>query len=94
MGARCSARNNQGWLSSGLLDSRMRYEPVVPMRPVTDKRSWLQTVALIIKNGTVHFPRTEYKELLGQIFNLGGELRDDLCDGHTTLLQGLMDQEL
>ena len=48
----------------------------------------------IIKNGTVHFPRTEYKELLGQIFNLGVKLRDDLCDGLTTLLQGLMDQEL
>jgi phage terminase large subunit-like protein len=55
------------------------------MRPVTDKRSRMQTVAPIIKNGTVLFPRTECKELLGQIFNLGFESRDDLCDGLTTL---------
>jgi phage terminase large subunit-like protein len=64
------------------------------MRPVTDKHSRMQTVAPIIKNGTVLFPRTECKELLGQIFNLGFESRDDLCDGLTTLPQGLMDQEL
>ena len=65
-----------------------------PMKPTTDKRSRLQTVAPLIKNGTVLFPRTGCEELLGQIFNLGVESHDDLCDGLTTLLQGLINQGL
>jgi hypothetical protein len=32
--------------------------------------------------------------LLGQIFNLGVESHDDLCDGLTTLLQGLVQHGL
>jgi hypothetical protein len=51
-------------------------------------------VAPHIKNGTVLFPRTDCEHLLGQIFNLGVESRDDLCDGLTTLLQGLVQQGL
>jgi phage terminase large subunit-like protein len=68
--------------------------PVVPMKPTTDKRSRLQTVAPLIKNGTVLFPRAGCEELLGQVFNLGVESHDDLCDGLTTLLQGFMNQGL
>jgi phage terminase large subunit-like protein len=68
--------------------------PVVPMRPTTDKRSGLQVVAPYIRNGTVLFPRTGCEELLGQIFNLGVESHDDLCDGLTILLQGLVQQGL
>jgi phage terminase large subunit-like protein len=68
--------------------------PVIPMRPTTDKRSRLQTVAPLIRNGTVLFPRTGCEELLGQVFNLGVESHDDLCDGLTTLLQGLVEQGL
>jgi phage terminase large subunit-like protein len=68
--------------------------PVVAMKPTTDKRSRLQVVAPYIKNGTVLFPRTGCEQLLGQIFNLGVESHDDLCDGLTTLLQGLVQQGL
>lgn len=68
--------------------------PVIPMRPTTDKRSRLQTVAPLIRNGTVLFPRTGCEELLGQVFNLGVESHDDLVDGLTTLLQGFMEQGL
>lgn len=68
--------------------------PVIPMRPMADKRSRLQTVAPLIKNSTVLFPRHGCEELLGQMFNLGVEKHDDLVDGLTTLLQGLMDQGL
>lgn len=32
--------------------------------------------------------RTGCYEPLEEIFDLGGELRDDMCDGLTTLLQG------
>jgi phage terminase large subunit-like protein len=68
--------------------------PVVPMKPTTDKRSRLQVVASYIKNGTVLFPRSGCEELLGQVFNLGVESHDDLCDGLTSLLQGLANQGL
>ncbi len=61
--------------------------PVVPMKPTTDKRSRLQVVAPYIKNGTVLFPRAGCEVLLGQMFNLGVESRDDLClDGDTRVL--------
>ncbi len=68
--------------------------PVVPMTPVKDKRSRLQVVAPYIKNGTVLFPRSGCEQLLGQVFNLGVESHDDLCDGLTYLLQGLANQGL
>ena len=68
--------------------------PVVPMTPVKDKRSRLQVVAPYIKNCTVLFPRSGCEQLLGQVFNLGVESHDDLCDGLTYLLQGLANQGL
>jgi predicted phage terminase large subunit-like protein len=74
-------------------DGRMML-PVVPVKPTTDKRSRLQVVAPYIKDGTVLFPRTGCEQLLGQIFNLGVESHDDLCDGLTTLLNGLVEQGL
>jgi len=43
---------------------------------------------------TVLFPRTGCEQLLGQVFNLGVESHDDLCDGLTTLLNGLVEQGL
>ena len=46
------------------------------------------------QNGTVLFPRSGCEQLLGQIFNLGVAAHDDLCDGLTTLLQGLVNQGL
>lgn len=66
--------------------------PVIPMKPTIDKRSRLQVVAPYIKNGTVLFPRSGCEQLLGQIFNFGVESHDDLMDGLTTLLQGLVNQ--
>jgi hypothetical protein len=83
-----------GYLKAAIQEMERALLPVVPMRPTTDKRSRLQTVAPLIKNGTVLFPRIGCEELLGQIFNLGVESHDDLCDGLTTLQQGLMDQGL
>jgi hypothetical protein len=57
----------------------------VPMKPQGDKRTRLQVVAHI-KNGTVLLPRTGFEDLLGQVFNLGIESHDDLCDGLSYLL--------
>lgn len=67
---------------------------VVPMKPTTDRRSRLQVVAPYIKNGTELFPRGGCEQLSGQVFNLGVESRDDLCDGLTTLVNGLVSQGL
>jgi phage terminase large subunit-like protein len=83
-----------GYQKAAVQEMERAMLPVVPMRPTTDKRSRLQVVAPYIKNGTVLFPRTGCEELLGQIFNLGVESHDDLCDGLTTLLQGLVSQGL
>jgi phage terminase large subunit-like protein len=68
--------------------------PVVPMKPQGDKRARLQVVAPYIKNGTVLFPRSGCEQLLGQIFNIGVESHDDLCDALVYLLQGLANQGL
>lgn len=68
--------------------------PMTPMRPTTDKQSGLRTVAPLIKNGTVLFPRNGCEEPLGQVFNLDVESHDDLCGGLTTLLLGLIQQGL
>lgn len=48
----------------------------------------LQVAAPYIKNGTVLFHRHGCEQLLAQVFNLGVEAHDDLCDRLTTLLNG------
>jgi phage terminase large subunit-like protein len=83
-----------GYQKAAIQEMERMMLPVVPIRPTTDKRSRLQVVAPYIKNGTVLFPRSGCEQLLGQIFNLGVESHDDLCDGLTTLLQGLVSQGL
>jgi hypothetical protein len=67
---------------------------VVAMRPVTDKRSRPQVVAPYIKSGAVRFLRIGAAQLLQQVFGLGVESHDDLCDGLTTPIQGLVDDGL
>jgi phage terminase large subunit-like protein len=83
-----------GYQKAAIQEMERAMLPVVPMKPTTDRRSRLQVVAPYIKNGTVLFPRSGCEQLLGQIFNLGVESHDDLCDGLTTLLQGLVQQGL
>src|ERR1017187_8083097 len=43
---------------------------------------------------TVLFPRTGCEQLLAQLFGFGVEAHDDLVDGFSYLLQGLVDQGL
>jgi hypothetical protein len=54
----------------------------------------VQVCAPHVKNGTVLFPRTGCEQLLAQIFNVGVESHDDLMDGLTTLIPGLVEQGL
>jgi predicted phage terminase large subunit-like protein len=83
-----------GYQKAAIQEMERSLLPVVPMKPTTDKRSRLQVVAPYIKNGTVLFPRSGCEQLLGQIFNLGVEAHDDLCDALVWLLQGLVQQGL
>ena len=83
-----------GYQKAALQEMERAMLPVVPMRPTTDKRSRLQVVAPYIKNGTVLFPRAGCEELLGQLFNLGVESHDDLCDALVWVIQGLVEQGL
>jgi predicted phage terminase large subunit-like protein len=68
--------------------------PVVAMKPQSDKRARLNVVAPYVKNGTVLFPRSGCEQLLAQLFGFGIEANDDLVDGFSYLLQGLVDQGL
>jgi predicted phage terminase large subunit-like protein len=55
-----------------------------------DKRIRLEVVAPYIRNGTVRFPRTGAEQLLQQIFGLGTEKHDDLCDAFVWLIWGMV----
>jgi predicted phage terminase large subunit-like protein len=72
----------QGLMSKGI--------SVYPMRPVTDKRARLETVAPFIKDGTVLFPETGCEELIGSVINFGIEQHDDDVDALVYLLMGLV----
>ena len=62
------------------------------MRPITDKKARLETVAPFIKSGDVLFPRFGCEELLEQLLGFGVEEHDDLVDALVYLLLGLMNK--
>jgi hypothetical protein len=68
--------------------------PVVLMKPVHDKRNRLQVVAPSSKTARCYSLEQAASQLPGQVFHLGVESHDDLCDGPSYLLQGLADQGL
>lgn len=67
--------------------------PVYPMRPVTDKRARLETVAPFIKDGTVLFPEVGCEALIGSVINFGIEEHDDDVDALVYLLMGLVNKK-
>src|SRR5689334_15559711 len=97
--ANARARISFSWKTLAIIKPRSRRWSARCLRSsrsdrLADKRSRLQVVAPYIKNGTVLFPRTGCEQLLVQLFNLGVESHDDLVDGVTLLLQGLVEQGL
>jgi len=66
---------------------------VYPMRPITDKRARLQSVAPFIKDGTVLFPESGCEELLEQLLGFGSEEHDDLVDALVYLILGLINKK-
>lgn len=61
------------------------------MRPITDKKARLETVAPYIK-ADVLFPRYGCEELLEQLLGFGTEEHDDLVDALVYLILGLMNR--
>ncbi|MFA6131380.1 MAG: phage terminase large subunit [Patescibacteria group bacterium] len=66
--------------------------PVQAMRPTTDKRARLQSIAPYLQNGTVKFPRTGCEDLIIQLLGFGVEEHDDLVDAFVYLVLGLVQQ--
>jgi hypothetical protein len=60
------------------------------MGSVSLRLEYCGVIELRNKNGTVLFPRSRCKQLLGQIFNLGVEEHDDLWGALVWLLHGLV----
>lgn len=65
---------------------------VFPMRPVTDKRARLQSVAPFILDGTVLFPETGCEDLIQSLVNFGVEEHDDDLDALVYLIMGLVNK--
>ena len=63
---------------------------VVPVKPGADKRARLTAAATYIQNGIVKFPRVGAEDLIAQILGFGIEDHDDLVDGFTTLVLGML----
>jgi phage terminase large subunit-like protein len=68
--------------------------PVTPMRPIADKYSRLQVCSRYIKNGQVLFPRNGCENLIMQLLSFGGTDKDDLVDGLTNMILGLVENGL
>lgn len=66
---------------------------VKEMRPISDKRSRLETVSPFIKDGTVLFPSEGCEELITELLGFGAEEHDDLVDALVYLLMGLLPQK-
>ena len=67
---------------------------VDPVTPINDKRARLQTIAPLIKNGTVLFPNQGCEDLLSEILNFGVEAHDDLADAIGYLVIKMMENGL
>ncbi len=65
---------------------------VYPMRPISDKRARLQSVAPFLKDGTILFPEKGTEDLEVEIINLGVEEHDDLNDAFVYAALGLINK--
>jgi len=62
------------------------------MRPISDKRARLESVAPFVKDGTVIFPERGCEELIEQIVNFGSEEHDDLVDAFVYMVLGVINK--
>lgn len=73
--------------------SRRGLKNVKGIRPISDKRARLETVAIYIRSGLVRFPKEGCKDLIDQLLGFGIERHDDLVDALVYLIFGLLTQE-
>ena len=66
------------------LEKKIRH--VVGLKPVTDKRARLETVAPYIKDGTVVFPDQGCQDMIDQLLDFGIAENDDMVDSLTYLV--------
>lgn len=81
-----------GYQRSALQGLQRKGVAVYPMRPVTDKRARLQSVAPFFLDGTVLFPEQGCEELIQSIVNFGVEEHDDDLDACVYLVMGLVNK--
>lgn len=63
---------------------------VYPMRPVSDKKARLETIAPFIIDGTILFPEFGCEALIEQLLGFGSEEHDDLVDAFVFMVMGLL----
>lgn len=66
-----------------------RVMPVTGVKIANDKRARLQTIAPLIRNGTIQFPEKGCEDLLIQLFGFGTESHDDMVDAMVHMIAGL-----
>ena len=79
---------------AAIQEMERRFINVHPIHPTVDKLARFRVVAGYIKKGMVLFPYQGCEELINQMINFGVESHDDLLDGITNLLLGLMETGL
>lgn len=83
-----------GYQKAAIKEMQKRQLPVQSIRPVSDKRARLETVAIYIKQGIVRFPTDGCDELLTELFGFGVEEHDDLVDALVYLIMGLFNRQV
>lgn len=83
----CEQNNVGEAVAQEMENALLSVERMVAMK---DKRTRLEVIAPYIKNGTVLFPRVGCEQLLQQIFGLGNEKHNDLCDAFVWLIWGMV----
>lgn len=81
-----------GYQRAAIQQMRKHSLVVSGMKPVSDKRARLQSIAPWILDGTVLFPETGCEDLINAIVNLGVEEHDDLVDAFVYMVMGLLMQ--
>jgi len=82
-----------GYQRSAIQGLQRKGLSVYPMRPITDKKARLETVAPFIKDGTVLFPENGCEALIQSLVNFGIEEHDDDVDALVYLIMGLINNK-
>lgn len=82
-----------GYQKSALQGMAREGLSVQAMRPISDKRARVETIASPIKGGKVLFPETGCEDLIAQLVNFGIEEHDDAVDALVYVILGLLSKK-